>query len=158
MAAGPTFMSEICPHDIRGRMLSFWQMFYSVGALVCTYIALGTSYCKYFTLVVYSVIEPGLYLICFVCGSQQPWYVAMGYSCDCSMSCSHRLLLCYFHLPWVSKMAHPEGSCGRRQKCSPPYPWTFWSRVWIARCKCSEKYKHVISRCNQSSAKHLLTI
>lgn len=46
MAAGPTFMSEICPQDIRGRMLSFWQMFYSVGALVCTYIALGTSYCK----------------------------------------------------------------------------------------------------------------
>ncbi|KAG2182005.1 hypothetical protein INT43_006931 [Umbelopsis isabellina] len=44
MAAGPTFMSEICPQDIRGRMLSFWQMFYSVGALVCTYIALGTSY------------------------------------------------------------------------------------------------------------------
>jgi MFS family permease len=47
MAAGPTFMSEITPQDIRGRMLSFWQIAYSVGALVCTYIALGTSYCEY---------------------------------------------------------------------------------------------------------------
>ncbi|KAG2182763.1 hypothetical protein INT44_005743 [Umbelopsis vinacea] len=44
MAAGPTYMSEITPQDIRGRMLSFWQIAYSVGALVCTYIALGTSY------------------------------------------------------------------------------------------------------------------
>jgi MFS family permease len=48
MAAGPTFMSEITPQDIRGRMLSFWQIAYSVGALVCTYIALGTSYCTYY--------------------------------------------------------------------------------------------------------------
>ncbi|KAI9495271.1 sugar transporter [Zychaea mexicana] len=43
LPAGPVFMSEITPPEIRGRMLSFWQMMYSVGALVTSYSALGTQ-------------------------------------------------------------------------------------------------------------------
>ncbi|KAI8068091.1 general substrate transporter [Gongronella butleri] len=43
LPVGPVFMGEICPPDVRGRMISFWQMMYSVGALVVSYITFGTS-------------------------------------------------------------------------------------------------------------------
>ncbi|KAI7874547.1 putative MFS sugar transporter [Lichtheimia hyalospora FSU 10163] len=43
LPAGPVFMSEICPPEVRGRMISFWQMMYSVGALVVSYTAVGTE-------------------------------------------------------------------------------------------------------------------
>ncbi|KAI9311858.1 general substrate transporter [Dichotomocladium elegans] len=43
LPAGPVFMSEICPAEVRGRMMSFWQMMYSVGALVVSYAAFGVS-------------------------------------------------------------------------------------------------------------------
>ncbi|ORY93328.1 general substrate transporter [Syncephalastrum racemosum] len=42
LPAGPVFMGELCPPQIRGSMLSFWQMMYSVGALVTSYASYGT--------------------------------------------------------------------------------------------------------------------
>jgi MFS family permease len=33
LPAGPVYIGELAPYDIRGKILSFWQMFYSVGSL-----------------------------------------------------------------------------------------------------------------------------
>ncbi|KAL1936801.1 hypothetical protein VTP01DRAFT_935 [Rhizomucor pusillus] len=43
LPVGPVFMGEICPAEVRGRMISFWQMMYSVGALVTSYTSFGTQ-------------------------------------------------------------------------------------------------------------------
>ncbi|KAI8141344.1 sugar transporter [Fennellomyces sp. T-0311] len=43
LPAGPVFMGEICHPEVRGRMMSFWQLMYSVGALVTSYTAFGTQ-------------------------------------------------------------------------------------------------------------------
>jgi MFS family permease len=43
LSAGPILMGELCAPDIRGRMLSFWQLMYSVGALVTSYTAYGVK-------------------------------------------------------------------------------------------------------------------
>lgn len=42
--AAPLFVAEIALSRIRGRLVSFWQMFWSFGAIEAAYICLGTSY------------------------------------------------------------------------------------------------------------------
>ena len=42
--AAPLFVAEIALSTIRGRLVSFWQMFWSFGAIEAAYISLGTSY------------------------------------------------------------------------------------------------------------------
>ena len=39
-----SFVAEIAHPTIRGRLVSFWQMFWSFGAIEAPYICLGTSY------------------------------------------------------------------------------------------------------------------
>lgn len=34
LPAGPVYISELAPHDIRGKILSLWQTFYSVGSFL----------------------------------------------------------------------------------------------------------------------------
>lgn len=36
LTAGSIYIGELAPPDIRGKIMSFWQMFYSVGS--CTYL------------------------------------------------------------------------------------------------------------------------
>lgn len=42
--AAPTLINELGYTNIRGRLMSFWQMFWSFGAILASYIALGGSY------------------------------------------------------------------------------------------------------------------
>lgn len=44
LTAGPAYINEITPADIRGKVMSFWQMFYSVGS----FIAYWVGHSKYF--------------------------------------------------------------------------------------------------------------
>ena len=37
-AAGSIYIGEMAPQEIRGKLMSFWQMFYSVGSFI--------AYCK----------------------------------------------------------------------------------------------------------------
>lgn len=39
LPAGPVYIGELCPSEIRGKIMSFWQLFYSIGAFI--------AYCKY---------------------------------------------------------------------------------------------------------------
>jgi len=37
-AAGPIYIGEMSPPEIRGMIMSFWQMFYSVGAFIAYWV------------------------------------------------------------------------------------------------------------------------
>lgn len=38
LTAGPVYIGEITPPEIRGRVMSFWQLFYSVGAFIAYWV------------------------------------------------------------------------------------------------------------------------
>ncbi|KAK6542906.1 hypothetical protein TWF694_006845 [Orbilia ellipsospora] len=38
LPAGPVYIGELAPPDIRGKIMSFWQMFYSVGSFIAFWI------------------------------------------------------------------------------------------------------------------------
>jgi MFS family permease len=42
-AAGPIYIGEMAPPEIRGKIMSFWQMFYSVGSFIAYWVSYGTS-------------------------------------------------------------------------------------------------------------------
>lgn len=39
LAAGPIYIGEVSPPEIRGQIMTFWQMFYSVGSFIAYWIA-----------------------------------------------------------------------------------------------------------------------
>jgi sugar porter (SP) family MFS transporter len=43
-AAGPIYIGEVTPPEIRGRIMAFWQLFYSVGSFVAYWINFGTAH------------------------------------------------------------------------------------------------------------------
>ncbi|CAE6389682.1 unnamed protein product [Rhizoctonia solani] len=38
-----TYISEVAPTEIRGKVLSFYQLFYSVGSFICFWVSFGTT-------------------------------------------------------------------------------------------------------------------
>jgi sugar porter (SP) family MFS transporter len=38
LTAGPVYIGEITPPEIRGKVMSFWQLFYSVGAFIAYWV------------------------------------------------------------------------------------------------------------------------
>jgi MFS family permease len=38
LAAGPIYIGELAPPEIRGNIMSFWQMFYSVGSFIAYWV------------------------------------------------------------------------------------------------------------------------
>ncbi|KAH8727484.1 general substrate transporter [Phaeosphaeriaceae sp. PMI808] len=43
LTAGPIYIGEMAPPEIRGTIMSFWQMFYSVGSFIAYWVSYGTS-------------------------------------------------------------------------------------------------------------------
>ncbi|XXG98390.1 hypothetical protein Hte_004713 [Hypoxylon texense] len=39
LTAGPVYIGEVAPPEIRGQIMTFWQMFYSVGSFIAYWIA-----------------------------------------------------------------------------------------------------------------------
>ena len=42
-AAGPIYIGELAPPEIRGKIMSFWQMFYSVGSFIAYWVNFACS-------------------------------------------------------------------------------------------------------------------
>jgi MFS family permease len=42
-AAGPIYIGELAPSEIRGKIMSFWQMFYSVGSFIAYWVNYACS-------------------------------------------------------------------------------------------------------------------
>ncbi|KAK7549487.1 MFS sugar transporter-like protein [Phyllosticta citricarpa] len=38
LTAGPIYIGELCPSEIRGTIMAFWQMFYSVGSFIAYWV------------------------------------------------------------------------------------------------------------------------
>ena len=43
LTAGPVYIGEMAPPEIRGLIMTFWQLFYSVGSFICFWIAYATG-------------------------------------------------------------------------------------------------------------------
>lgn len=43
LTAGSIYIGELAPYEIRGKIMSFWQMFYSVGSFIAYWINYATS-------------------------------------------------------------------------------------------------------------------
>ncbi|OAK98957.1 general substrate transporter [Phaeosphaeriaceae sp. SRC1lsM3a] len=43
LTAGPIYIGEMAPPEIRGKIMSFWQMFYSVGSFIAYWVSYATS-------------------------------------------------------------------------------------------------------------------
>ncbi|OAL50345.1 general substrate transporter [Pyrenochaeta sp. DS3sAY3a] len=43
LTAGPIYIGEMAPPEIRGTIMSFWQMFYSVGSFIAYWVSYATS-------------------------------------------------------------------------------------------------------------------
>lgn len=41
--SGPIYIGELAPSHIRGKIMSFWQLFYSVGSFICFWVAYACS-------------------------------------------------------------------------------------------------------------------
>ncbi|KAI0483404.1 general substrate transporter [Xylariaceae sp. FL0804] len=43
LTAGPIYIGEVSPPEIRGKIMTFWQMFYSVGSFIAYWIAYAAN-------------------------------------------------------------------------------------------------------------------
>lgn len=43
LTAGPIYIGELAPQEIRGKIMSFWQMFYSVGSFIAYWVNFAAS-------------------------------------------------------------------------------------------------------------------
>ncbi|GAB7348493.1 hypothetical protein MBLNU459_g6899t1 [Dothideomycetes sp. NU459] len=43
LTAGPIYIGELAPPEIRGKIMSFWQMFYSVGSFIAYWVNFAAS-------------------------------------------------------------------------------------------------------------------
>ena len=43
LTAGPVYIGEMAPLEIRGTIMSFWQMFYSVGSFIAYWVSYQIS-------------------------------------------------------------------------------------------------------------------
>lgn len=43
LTAGPAYINEMSPPEIRGKIMSFWQMFYSVGSFIAYWVGISLA-------------------------------------------------------------------------------------------------------------------
>ena len=43
LTSGPIYIGELAPPHIRGKIMAFWQLFYSVGSFICFWVAFACT-------------------------------------------------------------------------------------------------------------------
>ncbi|CAG7916671.1 unnamed protein product [Penicillium olsonii] len=86
LTAGPIYIGELAPAEIRGKIMTFWQMFYSVGSFICFWINFGCT--KHVAnlgewdwklVVIFQLLVPVLILVLLPTIPESPrWYVKKG--------------------------------------------------------------------------------
>ncbi|KAL4945880.1 hypothetical protein BDV06DRAFT_4078 [Aspergillus oleicola] len=86
LTSGPIYIGELAPPEIRGKIMTFWQMFYSVGSFICFWVNYGCTNHKenlgewdWKMVVVFQLLVPILILILLptIPGSPR-WYIQRG--------------------------------------------------------------------------------
>ncbi|KAF4769879.1 hypothetical protein N7455_006577 [Penicillium solitum] len=86
LTAGPIYIGELAPPEIRGKIMTFWQMFYSVGSFICFWInfACTKNVAKlgewdWKLVVIFQLLVPALILVLLptIPGSPR-WYIQRG--------------------------------------------------------------------------------
>lgn len=87
MPAGPVYIEEIVFAKTRGRIMSLWQVFYSVGNTMSVYTSLGVSYSPYLgnwdwkIVTLLQVLVPIVLITGLIISPETPrWYVQHGKS------------------------------------------------------------------------------
>ncbi|KAJ3132824.1 hypothetical protein HK100_004962 [Physocladia obscura] len=82
---GPVYLGELAPKEIRGTMMSFWQLFYSVGALLSYLVGLITTNqpslgnWQWRWVILCQVLAPIIFFICIgFCPESPRWLILKG--------------------------------------------------------------------------------
>ncbi|CAJ2513067.1 Uu.00g011860.m01.CDS01 [Anthostomella pinea] len=83
LTAGPIYIGEVSPPEIRGKIMTFWQMFYSVGSFIAYWIAYATNQYKerlghwdWRMVVIFQLLVPTLILILLPFQPESPrWWI-----------------------------------------------------------------------------------
>jgi sugar porter (SP) family MFS transporter len=82
LTAGSIYIGELAPQEIRGKIMSFWQAFYSVGAFICFWIKYGAVGVKglgewdWKIVVIFQLLMPILILVQLPFVPESPrWYI-----------------------------------------------------------------------------------
>ncbi|KAF2753514.1 sugar transporter [Pseudovirgaria hyperparasitica] len=99
LTAGPIYIGELSPPEIRGKIMSFWQMFYSVGSFIAYWVkyacskhvvALGEWDWK--MVVIFQILVPVLILAqVFFIPETPRWYIQHGNRIDAARASLHRV-------------------------------------------------------------------
>lgn len=86
IAAGPVYIGELAPPEIRGKIMGFWQLFYSVGSFIAYWIAFATGKHSaalgdwdWKTIVIFQMMVPILICVLLPFIPETPrWYISHG--------------------------------------------------------------------------------
>ncbi|EAW07664.1 putative MFS sugar transporter [Aspergillus clavatus NRRL 1] len=99
LTSGPIYIGELAPPEIRGKIMTFWQMFYSVGSFICFWVAYGCTEHKgklgewgWKMVVIFQLLVPTLILILLptIPGSPR-WFIQHGNNIEKARSALHRV-------------------------------------------------------------------
>ncbi|OOG00936.1 hypothetical protein ASPCADRAFT_511790 [Aspergillus carbonarius ITEM 5010] len=86
LTAGPIYIGELAPPEIRGKIMTMWQMFYSVGSFICFWVNYGcTEHSKHLgewdwkLVVIFQLLVPVIILVILptIPGSPR-WFIQRG--------------------------------------------------------------------------------
>ncbi|KAI1482024.1 general substrate transporter [Daldinia eschscholtzii] len=83
LTAGPIYIGEVSPPEIRGQIMTFWQMFYSVGSFIAYWIAYACNANKaalghwdWRMVVIFQILVPTIVIILLPFQPESPrWWI-----------------------------------------------------------------------------------
>lgn len=83
LTAGSVYIGELAPPDIRGKIMTFWQTFYSIGSFICFWVNYGCTEYKdrlgewdWKMVVIFQVLVPSLIcILLFTVPGTPRWYL-----------------------------------------------------------------------------------
>ncbi|KAF3313410.1 hypothetical protein TWF173_005919 [Orbilia oligospora] len=86
LPAGPVYIGELAPPEVRGKIMSFWQMFFSVGSFLaywvnyaCTKNVPKLGNWDWRMVVIFQMVFPAIIcILIFFCPETPRWYIQKG--------------------------------------------------------------------------------
>jgi sugar porter (SP) family MFS transporter len=86
LTAGPIYIGELAPPEIRGKIMTFWQMFYSVGSFIAYWTAYATGLniailgnWDWRIVVIFQMLVPTIIIVLLPFIPETPrWYIQKG--------------------------------------------------------------------------------